>query len=115
MANSVNALSESFTQTSVFASEIGKGNLDVQYDKLSENDLLGKALINMRDSLNNYSKDMERQVSERTKEVIEKGTKLEFAYREIRDSINYAKRIQESILPADHMISNVFDNSFIFY
>ncbi|MGZ3885308.1 MAG: PP2C family protein-serine/threonine phosphatase, partial [Bacteroidia bacterium] len=31
------------------------------------------------------------------------------------DSINYAKRIQESILPADDMIAKVFDNSFVFY
>lgn len=115
MALSVNSLSESFTQTSEFASEIGRGNLSVHYDKLGENDLLGNALINMRDSLRNYSEDMEKQVRERTREVIEKGTKLEFAYKEIRDSINYAKRIQESILPADEMITKVFDNSFVFY
>ncbi|MGZ3931786.1 MAG: PP2C family protein-serine/threonine phosphatase [Bacteroidia bacterium] len=115
MAHSVNALSESFTQTSEFASEIGRGNLTVHYDKLSENDLLGNALINMRDSLRSYSDNMEQQVRERTREVIEKGTKLEFAYKEIRDSINYAKRIQESILPADDMIAKVFDNSFVFY
>jgi serine phosphatase RsbU (regulator of sigma subunit) len=115
MASSVNALTESFTQTSQFANEIEKGNLHVQYDKLSENDLLGNALINMRDALGRYSQDMEQQVSDRTKEVREKSTKLEFAYREIRDSINYAKRIQESILPADENITQVFGNSFIFY
>ncbi|MFL5754456.1 MAG: PP2C family protein-serine/threonine phosphatase [Bacteroidia bacterium] len=115
MAESVNALSDSFTQTSVFASEIGRGNLSVHYDKLSENDLLGNALINMRDSLRSYSENMEQQVKERTREVLEKGQKLEMAYREIRDSINYAKRIQESILPADEFIIKTFPNSFIFY
>src|SRR6185436_11362892 len=35
--------------------------------------------------------------------------------KEIRDSINYAKRIQESILPARTMIEEVFTHSFIFY
>lgn len=115
MAKSVNALSDSFSQTSTFANEIGKGNLTVHYDKLSENDLLGNALINMRDSLRSYSEDMEKQVQERTFEVIEKSAKLKIAYSEIRDSINYAKRIQESILPNHEMIEDVFKNSFIFY
>ncbi|MCW3077202.1 MAG: hypothetical protein JWO32_1811 [Bacteroidetes bacterium] len=115
MVSSVNALSESFSQTSTFANEIGKGNLAVQYDKLSDNDLLGNALIHMRNSLREYSENMEQQVKERTHEVIEKGRKLEIAYKEIRDSINYAKRIQESILPGTEMITHVFNNSFIFY
>jgi serine phosphatase RsbU (regulator of sigma subunit) len=115
MAEAVNALSQSFTQTSVFANEIGRGNLTVHYDKLSENDMLGIALINMRDSLRAYSEDMEQQVRERTHEVLEKGIKLQLAYKEIKDSISYAKRIQESILPADDMITRVFKNSFVFY
>jgi serine phosphatase RsbU (regulator of sigma subunit) len=58
---------------------------------------------------------MEEKVKERTLEVIEKGTKLELAYREINDSINYAKRIQESILPSSEVIRKAFSNSFILY
>lgn len=115
MGIAVNTLSESFTRTSHFANEIGKGNLNAHYDKLSDNDLLGNALINMRNSLHAYSVDMENKVKVRTAEVIEKGIKLEQAYKEIKDSITYAKRIQESILPADEIIFNVFENSFVFY
>ncbi|HXC05063.1 MAG TPA: hypothetical protein VNZ86_09960, partial [Bacteroidia bacterium] len=94
MAESVNRLSESFTKTSIFASEIGKGNLSVGYERLGENDMLGNALIKMRDSLRVYSEEMEEKVKERTQEVMDKNQKLELAYREIRDSIHYAKRIQ---------------------
>ncbi|MFI5203053.1 MAG: SpoIIE family protein phosphatase [Flavobacteriales bacterium] len=115
MAGSVNVLSNSFTKTSHFAYEIEKGNLSAHYDKLSENDMLGNALIRMRESLKTYSEEMEEKVKERTREVIEKGVKLELAYREINDSISYAKRIQESILPADDVIRKAFSNSFIFY
>lgn len=115
MAASVNALSESFAKTSKFANEIGKGNLTVPYEKLSENDMLGNALIHMRNSLHAYSEDMEKKVEERTMEVLEKGAKLELAYREIRDSINYAKRIQQSILPANETMSSVFKDNFVFY
>lgn len=115
MALSVNALSESFSKTSNFANEIGKGNLTVNYEKLGQNDMLGNALINMRDSLHAYSEEMEQKVFERTQEVLEKSSKLELAYREIRDSITYAKRIQESILPSNELILKVFTNSFVFY
>ncbi len=77
--------------------------------------MLGNALIHMRDSLNDYSEEMEKKVLERTKEVLEKGVKLEQAYKEIKDSINYARQIQESILPSDEMMTKVFPESFIFY
>jgi sigma-B regulation protein RsbU (phosphoserine phosphatase) len=113
--SSVNLLSDSFTQTSVFANEIGKGNLSVPYEKLSDKDVLGTALIGMQKSLRAYSEDMEQRVKERTIEVLEKSKKLEHAYKEIKDSINYAKRIQESILPAQEIISGIFSNYFIFY
>lgn len=115
MATSINTLSESFSKTSNFAKEIGAGHLTVAYEKLSENDMLGNALINMRDSLHAYSVDMESKVRERTMEVLEKSQELEIAYKEIRDSINYSKRIQESILPADEMILKAFPESFVFY
>jgi serine phosphatase RsbU (regulator of sigma subunit) len=115
MGESVNRLAESFTKTSVFASEIGKGNLSVAYERLGENDMLGNDLILMRDSLRVYSDEMEEKVRERTQEVIDKNQKLELAYREIRDSIHYAKRIQEAILPSETIIHKVFEDAFIFY
>ena len=77
MAVEVNRLSKSFTKTSEFANEIGKGNLHAQYQKLSNNDMLGNALLNMRDSLISYSYDMETQVKIRTEEVLEKSRKIE--------------------------------------
>ncbi len=35
--------------------------------------------------------------------------------RLINDSINYAKRIQESLLPSEQTINHIFDNSFLFF
>lgn len=35
--------------------------------------------------------------------------------REILDSINYAKRLQEAILPSEEFIADCFDDAFIFY
>ncbi|MFN3917780.1 MAG: tetratricopeptide repeat protein [Flavobacteriales bacterium] len=40
---------------------------------------------------------------------------LEYRNKEILDSINYAKRIQEAILPPDEQVKKMFPDSFIFY
>ncbi len=115
MTASVNTLSGSFEKTSTFAGEIEKGNFSAEFQRLSENDQLGNALIKMRESLKAYSEDMEFQVETRTRQLMEKSEKLEIAYGEIRDSIHYAKHIQEAILPSKDLIFDVYKQSFIFY
>lgn len=51
IGNSVNTLIEGLSKTVTFANEIGKGNLSAKYNKLSDGDLLGESLLNMRKSL----------------------------------------------------------------
>jgi serine phosphatase RsbU (regulator of sigma subunit)/sugar lactone lactonase YvrE len=54
------------------------------------------------------NKILENKVTERTKELAEKN-------RDITSSIEYAKRIQEAILPAKDLIFSKLKNSFIIY
>lgn len=54
------------------------------------------------------NKILEQKVSERTKELAEKN-------RDITSSIEYAKRIQEAILPSKDFIFSKFNNAFILY
>ena len=115
MVHSVNALTKNFEKTSAFANAIRMGNFSAEFELLSDDDQLGHALINMRNSLRDYSHDMESKVKERTKEVLEKSEKLEEAYDEIRDSINYARRIQQAILPSHEQINKTFPQNFILY
>lgn len=115
MGAAVNTLTDSFSRSSVFANQIGRGNLSAKFHTMGERDMLGNALINMRDSLRIYSENLEQKVAERTKEVIEKSAKLEIALDQIRESINYAKHIQEAILPAFDFIRSTFPDSFILY
>jgi len=51
IGNSVNTLIDGLSKAIHFSNEIGKGNLNVVYNKLSDGDLLGDALLNMRKSL----------------------------------------------------------------
>ncbi len=50
---SLNKLSSSIGQASFFATEITRGNLDVEFDVRDNEDALGHALIGMRDNLKN--------------------------------------------------------------
>lgn len=59
-------------------------------------------------AIKNENKILENKVAERTKELEEKN-------RDITSSIEYAKRIQEAILPSKGLIFSRFSRSFILY
>ncbi|MDQ3051181.1 MAG: response regulator [Bacteroidota bacterium] len=58
---------------------------------------------------------LERQVMERTLEIHEQKELIEIKNREILDSIHYAKRLQEAILPNKNLLTNLFPESFLIY
>jgi ligand-binding sensor domain-containing protein/serine phosphatase RsbU (regulator of sigma subunit) len=80
-------------------------------------------MIKMRErSLRHSQKLLEEQVTIRTYELLEEKEKLQTAYSEIdeknkdiTDSIHYAKRIQQAILPSDTMWKQLLPESFILY
>ncbi len=51
MGQGINSLISAFKASSEFASNIGKGNLEASFHALSEKDVLGHALLSMRDNL----------------------------------------------------------------
>ncbi len=58
---------------------------------------------------------LEQKVKERTEEIAIKNMQLEEKNKDITDSINYAKRIQDAILPLREEIVKVLPDSFILY
>lgn len=58
---------------------------------------------------------LEIELDKRTKEVVKKNGELEEKNKNITDSINYALRIQKSILPSTKLITEIFPESFIYY
>lgn len=58
---------------------------------------------------------LEVQVEERTREINEQKKVIEEKNKDITDSINYAQRIQHSILPTAQEIKGIFNNSFVLF
>ncbi|TND07641.1 MAG: serine phosphatase RsbU, regulator of sigma subunit [Bacteroidetes bacterium] len=58
---------------------------------------------------------LEDKVNERTQELQVANLHLSAAYTDIRDSINYAKRIQQAILPPETEVGKMLPEHFIFF
>ena len=58
---------------------------------------------------------LQRQLDERTREVVQQKEEIEVKNRDITDSLNYAQRIQASILPPIKKLHDAFTGSFVFY
>lgn len=122
MSIALNYLVEGLRRTTEFANEVGSGNFESYYKPLSEEDTLGQALLKMRIDLRENERVLEQKVIERTEEVVRQkeeieiqNQKLEVLYKQVTDSIVYAKRIQEAILPPSNLVKKLLPNSFILY
>jgi len=58
---------------------------------------------------------LEREVKTRTQEVVQQKDVIERKNKDITDSINYAKRIQQAILPPKETMQKLFPQSFVLY
>lgn len=122
MGIALNSLVESMESTTEFAKQTGSGNFEAYYKPLSKDDSLGHALIKMRDDLAENERVLEQKVVERTEEVVKqkeeievKTKELEILFKQVTDSIHYAKRIQEAILPPNSIMKEILPESFVLY
>lgn len=122
MADAVAKVISSFERTKEFSIQLGAGNFALPFTPLSEHDELGKALLQMRQDLASYRNEMETKVAEQTheirvqkEEVEQQREKVTALYNDLQDSIRYAQRLQQSVLPSDDYIRELFPDSFVFY
>jgi len=90
--------------------QFGEKNMDARCQISSSDEIgeLGKSFNSMADMIQNYSLTLENKVLERTRELNEKNAK-------IQDSIEYAKMIQQTILPDDAEIRKTLKDYFIIW
>ena len=122
MSNALKDLIGALRQTTNFAKDVGSRKYDTEYLPLSEQDELSHALLQMRHDLKEYGEGLEQLVEERTAEVVRQkeeitaqNHKLEKIYKHVTDSIHYAKRIQNSILPPINLIQKSLPQTFVLY
>jgi len=122
MSVALNNLVDGMRLTTDFAREVGSGNFDSYYKPLSDEDSLGQGLLKMRAELRENERVLEAKVIERTEEVVRQkeeieiqNRKLEILYKHITDSIRYAKRLQDAILPAQATIERLLPDSFVLF
>lgn len=122
MTSALSDLVDSMARTADFAKQIGGGNFSSHYKLLSKNDILGAALLKMRENLRENERLLEAKVLERTEQVMQqkkeieiKNTKLQVLFTHVTDSIRYAKRIQDAILPPKNIIDKILPNSFVLF
>ncbi len=58
---------------------------------------------------------LERIVEERTLEIVKQKDEIMEIHRELKDSINYAERIQLAVLPSKELIDNALEDHFILF
>ena len=115
MSEAMNSLVTGLTETTQFAHEIGQSNFDYKYQPLSDEDVLGHALLKMKDELAETERILEQKVKERTEEVVKQKAEIEELYTDVTASIRYAKRLQDSILPTEKQIKKYFPSSFVLF
>ncbi len=115
MSEALNDLVDGLKRTTDFSKQVGAGNFDYEFQPLSPHDTLGHALLKMRDDLAENERILEEKVRQRTQEVVEQKQKVEGLYKDLTDSIRYAKRLQSSILPSDQWIEKELPSCFVLF
>ena len=122
MSEAMITLVDGLKKTAEFAHEVGQSNFSYEYQPLSDDDMLGQALLKMKDELAETERILEQKVKQRTEEVVKQKdeidsqrAKLEELYMDVTASIRYAKRLQDSILPPEKLIKKQFPSSFVLF
>lgn len=122
MTVALNKVVNGLKQTKDFANDVGSGKYNTPFRPLSEEDELGKALLTMRTDLAENERLLEDKVRQRTAEVVQQKEEIELQslkiaelYNQVTDSIIYAKRIQEAILPAPSELERLLPEHFVLF
>lgn len=122
MTLALNNLISGQTRMREFVKSLGSGEFDVDYEALSEEDELAPDFIKTREALAENERITELKISQRTRELEEKNEQINeqskrviTLYQDLRDSIEYARRLQESILPAQDYVTKLLPEAFVYF
>ncbi len=114
----IGVLSIPFTMSMYLAFSFAKTNRSLKLKLKEVEDLSAITLEQERERkrlIESQKEDLEIQVKLRTAEVVAQKEELSDKNKEIIDSITYAKRLQQAILPPFDLISSFIPENFILY
>lgn len=88
---------------------------EIQQEKEKAQKLAFEKLQEVNKITENINIELEKQVKQRTEEINKQKELIEEKNKDITDSIRYAKRIQEAILPDTSNFNKLIEDSFIFF
>lgn len=96
---------------------VTNGHLNERADVVGNNEIttLSQKFNSMIEELESYYNELEQKVEDRTAEIVRQKEEIEIKNKHITDSIRYAKRIQNAILPPDNYVKQLLPKSFILY
>lgn len=96
---------------------ITNGDLRERAEVIGNNEItiLSQKFNSMVAQLESYTYELEEKVKERTEKIEKQKEKIEEQKKHITDSIFYARRIQNAILPSFEMVDRYLKNYFILY
>jgi len=86
-----------------------------QQEKIEAQDEAFKRLEEINELKSEQTERLEQEVKVRTREIEEKSEQLSTQNKEIINSINYAKRLQDAILPTDNEINAALPEAGIYF
>ena len=110
-------ISKPLKELTIDAAEIAEGNFDVVLNTNTKDEIgiLADGFRKMQVSISNLVHGLEDKVKERTAEVVLQKEIIEEKQKEVLDSINYAKRIQFTLLAHDRFIKKFIEDYFVMF
>jgi serine phosphatase RsbU (regulator of sigma subunit) len=122
MSLALEQLVQGLKRTTEFSNNVRDGKYDTEYEPLSNEDTLGKALLEMRRELKKRDEDYKKDLAEATRDLNEQKDKIQEQNEQRKEllenitaSIKYARRLQENILPSKRRVRNLLPESSIYF
>ena len=122
MMKTVNRFIRRLKRTTDFAIALNAGELRQNFEAIGPKDQLGNVLLHLREKLlfdKIQLEDTDEEESEEVKVQKERleaqNEQIEEYFKQLSDSIKYAKKIQDAFLPSEKLIKKLFPRSFILY
>lgn len=122
MMRTINRFIKRLKRTTDFAISLNSGEFKTNFEAVGPKDQLGNVLLHLREKLlfdeiqrEDPQEDESEEVKIHKEKLEQQNQQIEEYFKQLSDSIKYAKKIQDAFLPQKEEINKLFPRNFIFY